>query len=290
MSELSSWTIYLNNRRNTQVANDADFQNSLETVGTLGTFKAFATTWNVRVEPKFSTGGSARIFRDDITPMWEHSANQGGGTMLTNVSETDKHSYTAFLSVMEHLINGTLAHANMVNGIVIAYRPWGYTMSLWLRAGLSDASRVELEDHIRKATGDDTLRLHFKLHDDHQAALEKRRVGDRSTERVDFKAERRGVQDKHTRVKKEKHDFKSHRQLVQPDDLNLDSSELASVKVRGRRVAPPKYTLAELESRWSKQFEIEQERQAWSFREGIWAVGMFAVSAFVVSHLSTAAF
>lgn len=288
---MSSWTIYLNSRRQNHQASDFDFQNSLDTVGTLGTFEAFAMTWKVGVQPKFSSGGSARVFRDDITPMWEHSANQGGGTMLTNVSEADRHSFAAFLTVMEALIDGKLAHSDMLNGIVVAYRPWGYTMSLWLRAGMDEAARAELESHIREITKDDTLKLFFKLHDEHQAAIEKRRVTDRSHDRADFKAERRvGLHDKAPRQRKEQPEFKSQRQVVQPDDLKLESSELNTTKVRGRRVAPPKYTLAELESRWSKQFEIEQERQAWTLREGLWAVGMFAVSAFVVSHLSTSAF
>lgn len=115
-----------------------------------------------------------------------------------------------------------------------------------------------------------------------QAAIEKRRVTDRSHDRADFKAERRvGLHDKAPRQRKEQPEFKSQRQVVQPDDrkllcatshpctviiacaetVKLESSELNTTKVRGRRVAPPKYTLAELESRWSKQFEIEQERQ-----------------------------
>merc|ERR1712054_305652 len=125
---MSSWTIYLNNtRRQTQTSNE-DFQNSLNTVGTLGTYQAFACTWKQSVQPVF-TAGSVRVFRDDITPMWEHGANQGGGTLLTNVSVADRHSFEAFLAVMEGLINETLEHADMITGVVVAFRLSGGSMN-----------------------------------------------------------------------------------------------------------------------------------------------------------------
>lgn len=288
----SSWTIYLNTRRQTQASNE-DFQNSLNNVGTLGTYQAFAATWKQQVQPSF-TAGSVRVFRDDITPMWEHSANRGGGTMLTNVSVADKHSFGAFLSVMEGLINETLVHAEMITGVVIAFRPWGYTLSLWLREGLHATSRAELVDCVQRVTQDDTLKFAFKLHDEHQASIERRLQNDRfhERERTHFGEKSKFIKyDKPEKPRLERAEHqKSHRTIVQPEDLQLEGSDLTSTKVRGRRVAPPKYTLAELESRWTKEFDLDQQTKAWTFREALWAVGMFTVSAFFVSQLSTAAF
>jgi len=287
---MSSWTIYLNNtRRQTQTSNE-DFQNSLNTVGTLGTYQAFACTWKQSVQPVF-TAGSVRVFRDDITPMWEHGANQGGGTLLTNVSVADRHSFEAFLAVMEGLINETLEHADMITGVVVAFRPWGYTMSLWLREGLHATARAELINCVQLLTQDDTLKFAFKLHDEHQASIEKRRQNDRLHERERPSHVEKPKYFKYEKPRLERGEHqKSHRTIVQPEDLHLESSELASTKVRGRRVAPPKYTLAELESRWTKEFDLDQQAKAWTLREALWGIGMFTVSAFFVSQLSTAAF
>jgi len=295
MSSMSTWTIYLNTRRQTQASNE-DFQNSLNTVGTLGTYQAFAATWRQQVQPQF-TAGSVRVFRDDITPMWEHSANQGGGTMLTNVSVADKHSFEAFLAVMEGLMNDTLVHAEMITGVVVAFRPWGYTMSLWLREGLHVPSRAELVNCVQLLTQDDTLKFAFKLHGEHQASIEKRRQNDRfhERERPNYAERTKLKYEKHEKPRLEKGDHqKSHRTIVQPEDLLLEGSDLVSTKVRGRRVAPPKYTLAELESRWTKEFDLDQQAKAgasaWTLREALWGIGMFTISAFFVSQLSTAAF
>lgn len=319
---LSSWTIYLNNRRQ---SHDGDFRNSLNNVGSLGTYQGFECTWRQSVEPVFN-GGTVRVFRDDITPMWEHPQNKGGGTMLANVSEPGKHSFRTFLLVMRGLIDGKLNQAEVVTGVVVSFRPWGYTMSIWLREGIEPTMREFLAESVRQLAHDDTLQFQFRLHEEHQAALEKRRSIDRisvdrrhsiDVERVErqfsteserpgrhsadhdrfgskLRPEQRRSLSKPTaqgmpRLETEEY-LKSKRTVIQPEDFHLEGAEFTTTKVRGRRIAPPKYTLAQLESRWAKEFEIEQQRQAWTFKEGLWAFGMFSISAFVVSQLSTAAF
>jgi len=290
---ISTWTIYLNTRRQTNSSNE-EFRNSLQSVGTLATFKAFECTWRLSVQSQFSSG-SVRVFKDDITPMWEHPANQGGGTLLTNVSVADRHSYEAFLSVMEGLMTDNIEHGELINGIVLAYRAWGYTMSMWLREGVSAAARAELISCIEELTHDDTLKFSWKLHDEHQAAIEKRRQSDREQAREQVqdqvRVHRKTFGPKFEKPRLEKADYrKSQRTIVHPENLHLQSSELNTTKVRGRRVAAPKYTIADLESKWNKEYDLQQQQQAWTVREVLWAVGMFAASAFFVSQMSTAAF
>ena len=87
---------------------------------------------------------------------------------VVNVSEADQHTFMAFLLVMEVLLNEKLVHSDMINGVVIASRPWGYTMSLWLRAGMHPEARSDLEAQLIEVSGNDRLKVLFKLHNEHQ--------------------------------------------------------------------------------------------------------------------------
>lgn len=158
---MSSWTIYLNNGKS--YTSDDEFLNSLKSVGTLATYKAFKFSWETRVRSAFS--GSFRVFRDDITPNWDHPAHEGSGSMLTAVRAPRKHSYSAFLALMQGLMESTLHHGQLVLGVVIAFRPWGYTMSLWLRKGTCATTRAELSRSVQRCTGDDSLDFTYMTHE-----------------------------------------------------------------------------------------------------------------------------
>lgn len=155
---MASWTIYINN--GTPYASNRDFLKSQTSVGTVATYEALKFTWEKRVRTAFK--GNFRVFREDVSPCWEHPAHAGGGSMLTNIRTARKSAYTEFLAVMRGLMD--ICVHDYVLGVVVCYRPWGYSMSLWLRAGVSIPARARLAENVQALTGDRSLTFQYMSH------------------------------------------------------------------------------------------------------------------------------
>jgi len=269
---LSTWTIYLSDSNAQKAATGLhSFEESLESVGSVGTFSGFQCLWNFRFShPR----GTIRIFRDDILPMWEHPANVDGASLSMNAVENDRpRSYSAFFAVVKTLMSGAEGTEN-VAGVVISLRQWGYSLSVWLKGKLSSDEVNRIDAVLISAIGIKGTFFHYKVHAEQRQIADKAKAKAAPAEVVDEVGARTG-----TRTKKV---------VVDPDDMNLDNDSIRCTRVRARRVSQPKNTLAELEQKWEKHHASQQ--QAWTYREIACSVGAFVLSALVVSNLGSAAF
>lgn len=294
---LSDWTVYINGR-----SKDAlNYEDSLEVLGSVGTAQGFESLWKFRASHE--TRSAIRVFRGDVLPMWEHPANVDGAQLVASVTDPKPRSCAVFLAIVRGLIAGEIAGAEAVTGVVLSYRPWGYGLSVWLRAGL-DADAVNALDRAMLAaiSPDARMFFHYKRHEEVKRALlakNAKRVepvlaskshNGRQAAATGTPAPSRSIAEPPRAAADDRAPTRSQRVIVDPEELDLGDAELRTTRVRARRVQPPKSSLAELEARWEKQRAHGEATAEWTYRELAYGIGAFAFSALCISTLGSTAF
>merc|ERR1711924_241405 len=64
-------------------------------------------------------GKTIRVFRSDVSPLWEDKANANGGKLGLIVKEGDQ-ADSMFLKIVAAMVRGELSCTDQINGVVLS--------------------------------------------------------------------------------------------------------------------------------------------------------------------------
>eukprot|EP01087_Luapelamoeba_hula_P013257 TRINITY_DN378_c2_g1_i1.p1 TRINITY_DN378_c2_g1~~TRINITY_DN378_c2_g1_i1.p1 ORF type:complete len:550 (+),score=123.26 TRINITY_DN378_c2_g1_i1:108-1757(+) len=110
------------------------------------TYHEFLQTWTTALLDVVPTASSLLVFKNGVTPLWEAPENVNGGKFSIPCGSGREHALTVFLRVLSAVAAGLVGKPKDVNGVVLSFRKWGGTVSVWNK----DASDRKQLERIRK--------------------------------------------------------------------------------------------------------------------------------------------
>jgi len=271
------FTVYVNEPAMPN-AEKQEFAKLLEVIGHPGNYEEFRELWKHKWQP--AMGKTIRVFRSDVSPLWEDKANANGGKLGLIVKEGDQ-ADSMFLKIVAAMVRGELSCTDQINGVVLSLRRTGYSIAVWHRSARCMADCVELECDLRILLDvtDLSFRTHKELQEIGAGTKPHKDHKDHSEERVE---PRFGVQ---------KHSVHRQPTLQQSGRLLPKSvTDPCPISKSERRIhrRQPKYTLAQLEQQWEKEWSEQRQweaEQKFSTREWMWGMAIFAVTATITTTM-----
>ncbi|KJE97674.1 eukaryotic initiation factor iso4E [Capsaspora owczarzaki ATCC 30864] len=157
-----SWTLYYDNP-----PRDADWNNFKQYLTSVITFRTVEDFWgainNIRPPSGLPTGANYSLFKGDVLPVWEDSANNKGGKWLINVNRKTARLDEMWLNTMLGLIGENFEVQDEITGAVCSLRPKGDRVALWTRT--TDESVRVMGEKFKAAVQPDEP-LNFMSHSD----------------------------------------------------------------------------------------------------------------------------
>jgi len=232
-----------------------EFAKLLEVAGSPSNYEEFRELWKHNWEP--AMGKTIRVFRAHASPLWEHKCNESGGKLGLIVKEGDR-ADSHFLKVVAAFMRGELSENDKINGVLLSLRRTGYSIAVWHSTAQSAADCVELECDLRILldTTDLNFRTHKELHE--LSVLPKQAKPSQPTKLGDKKPK--------------------------PDLIGGSRSD------RRRTRKQPKYTLAQLEQQWERDWQEQRQweaEQKWSSSEWLCGIVIFGITATITTSMAS---
>lgn len=253
-------------------AEKQEFAKLLEVLGQPNNYEEFRELWKRKWEP--AMGKTIRVFRSDVSPLWEDKANAEGGKLGLIVTEGDQ-ADSMFLKIVAAMLRDELSNGPEINGVVLSLRRTGYSIAVWLRSASSLADCVELECDLRILL--DVTDFSFRTHKELQE------IGAAGT--------------KLPKLKPDKQEERVEPRFAPgtPSKAPKAASDACPISKSERRISrrQPKYTLKQLEQQWEKDWSEQRQWEAeQKFTPREWMVGMafFAITSVVTTSLVSMAY
>jgi len=258
-----------------------EFAKLLEVAGSPSNYEEFRELWKHNWEP--AMGKTIRVFRAHASPLWEHKCNESGGKLGLIVKEGDR-ADSHFLKVVAAFMRGELSENDKINGVLLSLRRTGYSIAVWHSTAQSAADCVELECDLRILldTTDLNFRTHKELHE--LSVLPKQAKPSQPTklERVEprFNPDTRVE----PRFNPDTRDSRPRDKKPKPDLIGGSRSD------RRRTRKQPKYTLAQLEQQWERDWQEQRQweaEQKWSSSEWLCGIVIFGITATITTSMAS---
>ena len=160
----NSWTLYVTRERKVQgfEKNQQEWEDRLAKIHTFQTAESFWGVHNNLRAPSEMTNerGDMYLFRGDILPEWEHSMNQGGGSLVLMIDnkEVDEIWLKLLLSLIGNVYEELTRH---ICGAELAIRKNRFKIAVWVAN--ADVSIIrQLGTEIKKQVK--AMSLDFRRH------------------------------------------------------------------------------------------------------------------------------
>jgi hypothetical protein len=245
-----------------------EFAKLLEVAGTPSNYEEFRELWKHKWEP--AMGKTIRVFRSDASPLWEHKCNASGGKLGLIVKEGDR-ADSHFLKIVAAMMRGELSESDKINGVLLSLRRTGYSIAVWHSTAQSTADCVELECDLRILL--DTTDLNFRTHKELQEISSQPKPTKPAPHKLERVEPRFNTENRRDGVPNKK--------KVEPD--------IVATKCDRRRTRKqPKYTLAELEQQWEKDWQEQRQweaEQKWTSSEWLCGMVIFGITATITTSM-----
>ena len=158
--EFCFWFSYFKEQRHKQAE---DYENNIKKIGSFRTAEEFWGYYqHIRRPDSLPKCCEFLLFKSGIRPVWEDSANRGGGRFVLHIkrifaNKTWEDIIIAFII--------TTKEQDHLNGVVINVRSWEVLLSLWMKPMETEEVRDKYRTWIRQSLGmTDNISIEYKQH------------------------------------------------------------------------------------------------------------------------------
>jgi len=145
------------------------YESNLRPLGSFNTVEDFWRYYNHMVKPsKMDNNANYHLFKKDVKPMWEDTANVKGGKWILTVKGGDKSLLDQYWeNLVLALVGETLDVNDDITGAVVSRRKAGDRAAIWTRNRDDEESILTIGKRIRTVVGiPESVPLHYQSHED----------------------------------------------------------------------------------------------------------------------------
>jgi len=153
-----------------------NWSDNLLKIHSFNTVEDFWALYNhIELPSRLQLGSDYNLFKQDISPMWEDSANQNGGRLIILFKKGSSKDYPKELRMLEDkiwleaclcLIGETFGpESDKINGVVFNSRPKFDRISIWTSDWKDEEGVTKIAQTLKNRTGFND-RLYYEKHGD----------------------------------------------------------------------------------------------------------------------------
>jgi translation initiation factor 4E len=164
------WTFWYDKRPNAgrRVRGEQEaYESNLRPIGSFGTVEDFWRYYNYIVKPsRMENNANQHLFKKDVKPMWEDSANVKGGKWII-ILKGDKGLLDAtWDNLVLALIGETLEAGDDICGAVVSRRKNGDKIAVWNKDKTNEPLILNLGRKLKAVLGLDRVKFTYQYHED----------------------------------------------------------------------------------------------------------------------------
>jgi translation initiation factor 4E len=122
-------------------------------VTTAGEFAQFSVQLQQRKALLSARVQALMIFREGVKPLWEVPANRRGGKFAVALTNGDQSTLEVYIRTVAAIVTGAVVQEDDVCGVVLSFRPWGGTFTLWNSDSKDEQQLARLISYLKSALG-----------------------------------------------------------------------------------------------------------------------------------------
>lgn len=144
------------------------YESNLRPIGTFGTVEDFWRYYNHIFKPsKMESNANQHLFKKDIKPMWEDSANHKGGKWIIVIRNDKQLLDSCWENLVLALVGETLEAGDEVCGAVVSRRKNGDKIAIWNKNKHKDDAILALGKKLKLLLGlEGKLKMVYQFHED----------------------------------------------------------------------------------------------------------------------------